>query len=633
MRRHILTLVLCFISSLCTYAQEPEKIKVDSMRKEAKAMPHGEGRLQKLSDIVSVSQLMPDGIKDAYLMLEEAEYLKNDTSQANALTFIVNHHYMYDDTVDSVVFWADRGMKVAKKCHSWRMYFEMQYTLINSYIYKGRYEYALDESKKMIDEASRLKNFSGITKAYVAQAQIYIGTYRWHEADDVLKKALKTMYKEDDLQIQFTVLMHLLDYSISVHKFERMGKALKEIDVVMEKMLKMAPGMDITLNDHRLFMEYCHLLYCSYKHDFEKAEYHEQRGMDFYKRLTYPPYKPLYLYALCFNRIERGQLDEAMAINDKALKLSNELNVRSLNKLFCLSMRADIHYKRHQYDKALAIYKQMKHTNDSISTDMSNEQIEELKEMSRINNLKAEEEILKGQNVMVAMVLMFIVMIVLIGIVAKVSVTFHHLKKTEKKTADALNEANINNLQKEQFFNTMSKAIRTPLQEVMDKTKEMMNNTSLSSEQRSAMAITIQNLTDRLMFLVTGVLDLSRLEAGMTKWQIANHDFIAICRDAIAKASIKWPQAHYSLDTTMETYNADIDAPRMQHVIESMLVGTIELQHFDGNVTVVVRKKGEQLYVNVEGSPLDFQEQNEITQLRKDVNRLTLDYFHFCHED
>lgn len=633
MRRHILTLVLCFISSLCTYAQEPEKIKVDSMRKEAKAMPHGEGRLQKLSDIVSVSQLMPDGIKDAYLMLEEAEYLKNDTSQANALTFIVNHHYMYDDTVDSVVFWADRGMKVAKKCHSWRMYFEMQYTLINTYIYKGRYEYALDESKKMIDEASRLKNFSGITKAYVAQAQIYIGTYRWHEADYVLKKALKTMYKEDDLQIQFTVLMHLLDYSISVHKFERMGKALKEIDVVMEKMLKMAPGMDITLNDHRLFMEYCHLLYCSYKHDFEKAAYHEQKGMDFYKRLAYPPYKPLYLYALCFNRIERGQLDEAMAINDKALKLSNELNVRSLNKLFCLSMRADIHYKRHQYDKALAIYKQMKHTNDSISTDMSNEQIEELKEMSRINNLKAEEEILKGQNVMVAMVLMFIVMIVLIGIVAKVSVTFHHLKKTEKKTADALNEANINNLQKEQFFNTMSKAIRTPLQEVMDKTKEMMNNTSLSSEQRSAMAITIQNLTDRLMFLVTGVLDLSRLEAGMTKWQIANHDFIAICRDAIAKASIKWPQAHYSLDTTMETYNADIDAPRMQHVIESMLVGTIELQHFDGNVTVVVRKKGEQLYVNVEGSPLDFQEQNEITQLRKDVNRLTLDYFHFCHED
>ena len=83
----------------------------------------------------------------------------------------------------------------------------------------------------------------------------------------------------------------------------------------------------------------------------------------------------------------------------------------------------------------------------------------------------------------------------------------------------------------------------------------------------------------------------------------------------------------------METYNADIDAPRMQHVIESMLVGTIELQHFDGNVTVVVRKKGEQLYVNVEGSPLDFQEQNEITQLRKDVNRLTLDYFHFCHEN
>ena len=623
------TIALLLLATFGSYAKTAEEIKVDSMRKEARSMPHGEQRLQKLSELVTVSQLMPDGIKDAYLMLEEAEYLKNDTSQANALAYIVNHHYMYDETVDSVVYWANHGLEVARKCKSWRMYFEMQYTLINSYIFNGRYEYALDESMKMLEEATRQKNYSGITKAYVAQAQIYIGTYRWHEADEVIRKAHKTMYKEDDLQIQFTVLMHLLDYSISVHKFERMGKALSEIDIIMDKMLKMAPGMEITLNDHRLFIEYCHMLYWSYKHDFDKAAIHEAKGKQFYDRLTYPPYKPLYLYAQCFNRIERGMLDEAMQINTKAMKQSDELNVRTANKLFCLTMRADILYKQQRYDEALAIYKRMKHTTDSISTAMSKEQIDELQKICHISNLKAEEENLKGQNAMAGMVLIFIVMVVLIGIMVRLGITHRQLKHTESKTADALTEAKENNMHKEKFFNTMSQAIRTPLQEVMDMTKRMIEDTTLTVEQRSAMADSIRNLTDHLMYLVTGVLDLSRLESGMTKWQIFPYDFIAVCRDAIAKASMKWPDAHYSLDTDVEEYTCDIDAPRMQQVVESLLTGTIFLSHFDGDVRLVVRRQGDALQFTVEGSPLFSQPQDETTQLRHDINRLTLDYFPF----
>ena len=481
----------------------------------------------------------------------------------------------------------------------------------------------------MLDEATRQKNFSGITKAYVAQAQIYIGTYRWHEADEVIRKAHKTMYNEDDLQIQFTVLMHLLDYSISVHKFERMGKALSEIDIIMDKMLKMAPGMEITLNDHRLFIEYCHMLYWSYKHDFDKAAIHEAKGKQFYDRLTYPPYKPLYLYAQCFNRIERGMLDEAMQINTKAMKQSDELNVRTANKLFCLTMRADILYKQQRYDEALAIYKRMKHTTDSISTAMSKEQIDELQKICHISNLKAEEENLKGQNAMAGMVLIFIVMVVLIGIMVRLGITHRQLKHTESKTADALTEAKENNMHKEKFFNTMSQAIRTPLQEVMDMTKRMIEDTTLTVEQRSAMADSIRNLTDHLMYLVTGVLDLSRLESGMTKWQIFPYDFIAVCRDAIAKASMKWPDAHYSLDTDVEEYTCDIDAPRMQQVVESLLTGTIFLSHFDGDVRLVVRRQGNALQFTVEGSPLFSQPQDETTQLRHDINRLTLDYFPF----
>ena len=627
------TVALLLLATFGSYAKTTEEIKVDSMRKEAKNMPHGELRLQKLADLVSVSQLMPDGINDAYMMLEEAKYLKNDTSQANALTYIVNHHYMYDETVDSVAYWANYGMQVASKCNSWRMYYEMQYTLINTYIFNGRYEYALDESMKMLEKASKQKNYPGITKAYVAQTQIYIGTYRWREADDVIRKARKTMYKEEDLQIQFTVLMHLLDYSISVQKFERMGKALTEIDTVMDKMLRMAPGMDITLNDHRLFVEYCHMIYWSYKHDFDKAADHEARGRLFYERLSYPPYKPLYFYAQCFNRIQRGMLDEAMRINLEAMKLSEKLNVRNSNKMLCLYMQADILYKQKQYGKALTIYKRMKHTTDSISSAMSKEQIDELQKISHISNLKAEEEKLKGQNAIAGMVLIGIVMIVLIGIMARLAISHRRLKHTERETAKALDEAKENNRLKEKFFNTMSQAIRTPLQEVMDMSKRMAEDSTLTLEQRSAMADTIRSHSDRLMYLVTGVLDLSRLESGMTKWQIYTYDFIAVCRDAIAKASMKWPDAHYTLDTDVEEYMCDIDAPRLQQVVESQLTGTTYLSHFDGNVRIIIRSQSDGLHLRIEGSPLLSQPQDETTQMRIDINRLTLAHFPFISPD
>lgn len=605
--------------------QEAEKAKVDSMRREAAKLPHGMKRLEKLSELVTISQLMPDGVNDAYLLLDEAERLKIDTMQANALAYIVNHHYMYDEQVDSVEYWARRGMEVARKAKSWRMYFEMQYTMINSLIFTGRYEYALDQADKMLAEAEKLNDYSGITKAYVIMVQIYIGTYRWHEADDVLRKAMKTMYKVDDLQMQFTVLMHSLDYNIFVQRFDRMGQALKEIDQVMEKMLHMAPGMDITLNDHRLFVEYCHMLYWSYVGDFGKAAEHEAKGKVFYDRLNYPPYKPLYFYGLCYNRTQRGQLDEALQFNDEAMKMGEEINVRLNNKMTCLVMRADIFYRQKQYGQALDIYRQLRHTNDSISKQMSKEQIEELQNMGKVSTLKAEEEQLRGRKALVGMVMVLLVVAVLAVIMQRLLATYLRLRKTEKRTSEALAEAEEHNRQKENFFNTMSQAIRVPLQEVMTMTKRLVDDDSLTVEQRSQTADTINSHTERLMFLVTGVLDLSRLESGMTKWQIANHDFVALCNDAVSKARLRWPEARYSYSSEVSTYCFDFDGPRLEQVIDSLLTGTVDLHHFNGEVSVRVSMAGTRLSVEIKGSPLFLQSQNESTQMRHDINRLTLE--------
>ena len=139
MKRLIFILALIAIV-IVAKAKTNDDALVDSLRREVKKMPHGKERLKKISELVSVSQLRPEGVKDAMLMLDEAKRQKVDTMQAMALTFIVNHHYMYDDRLDSVVYWANYGMKVARQCNEWKMFFEMQYTLVNTYIYNERFE-------------------------------------------------------------------------------------------------------------------------------------------------------------------------------------------------------------------------------------------------------------------------------------------------------------------------------------------------------------------------------------------------------------------------------------------------------------------------------------------------------------
>ena len=115
MKRLMIILAL-FATVLTAIAQSNDKALMDSLRREVNKMSHGEARLKKAMELVSVSQLSPEGINDAMILLNEAKLLKVDTMQAMALAFIVNHHYMYDDNLDSVAYWANYGMKVASKC-------------------------------------------------------------------------------------------------------------------------------------------------------------------------------------------------------------------------------------------------------------------------------------------------------------------------------------------------------------------------------------------------------------------------------------------------------------------------------------------------------------------------------------
>ena len=561
-------------------------------------------------------------------MLDEAKRLKVDTMQAMALAFIVNHHYMYDDRLDSVVYWVNYGMKVARKCKKWNLFFEMQYTLVNTYIYNERFEYALDEASNMLKLAQKQGYKDGMVKAYICMSLSYIGTRRWHEADKVLHSAHKLMYQSNDLSMQFTVIMQILNYYITIDKYSMMKEPLKEIDAVIENMIKQTPEMAITLNDHRLFVEYCHILYWSSVKNFAKAREHEKLAKHYNEKLSYPNYKSLLINAQCYMKMKMGRYDEALELNDKALVMSKKNVVKFANTMQCLRQRADILYECKQYDKALELYKKVDYMTDSINNSISEKQVEELGNISRLNTMKAEAEQLRANRNMAVIIIMAVVILLMVIILARLFMSSLKLKKARLKTQDALAEAEEHNRQKDSFFNNMSHAIRTPLNTVVGFSTSLANDTTLTMEERTQFADIIRKDTQLLMYLVNGVLDFSRLEAGMTKWQISDWDFIQMCRDAIIAAEAKCPEATFAIDSNVDSFIINTDAGRMRQVIDSLLTGTVEMAKVDGKVTMHIHLFDNTLNVRVENSPLALPDQSkEALQLRHDINRMTLDYF------
>ena len=272
--------------------------------------------------------------------------------------------------------------------------------------------------------------------------------------------------------------------------------------------------------------------------------------------------------------MQMGRYGEALKLNDKALEMAKTNVVKFTNTLYCLQQRADILYEIKQYDKALELYKKVDFMTDSINNSISEKQVEELAKKSRLNTMKAEAEKLRGNRRLSVVIIMIVVSVLMLIILTRLFISSINLKKARINTQKALAEAEEHNHQKDNFFTNMSHAIRTPLNTVVGFSSSLAQDTTLSMDERTQFANIIRKDTELLMYIVNGVLDFSRLEAGMTKWQISEWDIIQLCHDAIIAAKSKWPNTSFNIECNTDSFVVSTDAGRIRQVIDSMLTGT-----------------------------------------------------------
>lgn len=113
---------------------------------------------------------------------------------------------------------------------------------------------------------------------------------------------------------------------------------------------------------------------------------------------------------------------------------------------------------------------------------------------------------------------------------------------------------------KNHFLSNMSYNIRILLNGVVGFSQLIASEPNMDESTRQEYSAIIQKNSEELIQLVNDVLDLSRLEANMMKFQIQTYDVIALCNDAIYMAQMHNEGAISIL------FSTNIDAQNIQQI-------------------------------------------------------------------
>jgi hypothetical protein len=127
------------------------------------------------------------------------------------------------------------------------------------------------------------------------------------------------------------------------------------------------------------------------------------------------------------------------------------------------------------------------------------------------------------------------------------------------------------------------------------------------------------------------VLDLSRLESGMMKYDVQENDIVQLCRDA--KMMVEMQENAPILiefNTTLEVLPAKLDSTRFMKLLSSVISIPDDVEG-SFQVKLVLTKEKDIAKITVAGAPL-FKRADSLQLIQNDINRLYLKAFNGVYQ-
>lgn len=546
---------------------------------------------------------------------------KNDSAYELGIRRDYFIHYKYQSDLPKMEYYLEELRAASYKYNFYNYYFQIWNDILQFYNVRGDTEHSRIQALKMEKEAKNVNNPLGITMAYLSLGQSLAAAKKEEEAISIFRKAL-----ESTDRTMTKVMLH----SEIVTAYQQIGKnkeAISELDIqkeTFERFIKEDSPKAALYNENLLELE---LAYCTCYESLDDAGnllkhlnvakkyytpdaffsnyigYHANWGG--YYRLTRQ-------WEDCFR-----EFDIALAHFDNTLPLQ-EMAVRR--------MKGKALVEAGRYEDAAILYKRLSLMGDSLNRDVMKFHKEALQANFNIREALLEKSTLEKQYnwIMAAFVLAAVVILLLM--ILRAYKGNKNLRRAERETREVLETVDAANKMKDVFLHNIIHQIREPLNVVVGFSSILATEVDLDAELTQEYSASIKKNASLLFQLIIDVLDLSRLESGMMKFNISESDAVQLCEEG--KMSVEMQEhnhVHLTFETDLEALPIQADYERFLKMLLSVLSAP-ESSETIKNVTYKLQAEGNQLKITVENSPLLEQPEN-IQRIKHDINRLFLETF------
>ena len=600
----------------------------DSLVQVLDTIPANKTRLNVLYLLAYQDPMSPSCLNYLDRLLKEAAVQEDIEYQCLAMYAYVVYYFNHQDGKNTKL-WMDKLTEISLKHKYYNTYFSAKRAEILMHIIEHKIEYSITQAEEMYRLASQTNNTQGMRYAKLCLMNAYLMSARYKEGENAGFEAYRLLPATASLEERKDILQEISLACASIESEESL-KYLKEFEIVLDKMSRQEAKFKLRIHHTSyLLLETLYANYYLQNGHIDEARIHLKKMNEYFSPTDYIPCRGLYydVYAQYY-RITQ-MYDKALIYADSAINLLS--GVSDNNGLDYRIKRAGILADAGRTDEAIPLLRNLLAKKDTFYQHLSTSQMEEIYEMKKIDELLLEKEKHRSIIQTIELALITIALIILIPATIRIFYVKKRLKKEEEEIKKMTQIAEEANEVKSHFLSNMSYDIRSTLNNVLGFSQLMTQDpNSIETAQWKEYSEIVQTNSTELIQLVNDILDLSRLEAGKTKWQVQEYDIIPLCSDIVSIAQMRNKgKIQIDLKTTIKEQASQLDITRFTQVIVSTLIYPVpcDLQRHV-TFSLYCNEQEKLLVFRIINTPLaDAEFQIRKTDVRHRINRLTIEYF------
>ena len=627
MKRLFILIIILIEVAVKAFPSDSDAVK-DSLVQLLNTLPANTERLELLYTLAGQEPTSPSCVYYSDQLLKEATEQGNKDYQCLATYAHVIYYYNQMDE-ENTEMWMKKLSDIALKNKYYNWYFAGKRAEITIHIINRKIEYSITQAEEMFKLAKSLDNAEGMYNAKLCLMNAYLMSARFKEGEKAGFDAYHLLPADASLENRKSVLQEIA-LACSSTKNKEFLRYLVEFNMVLDKLSEKNSASKVRpYNSSYLLLESLYADYYLNANKMDEARKHLKKMNEYFSPTDYIPCRGLYfdVYAHYY-RITK-QYDKALTYSDSVISLLSDVSEGGGTPF--MIKRAAILTDAGQVDKAIPLFQSSLAKKDSFYRELSTSQMNEIYQMRNMDNLLLEKEQHKTILHSIGLALIAIALLILIPSTVRIYYARKRLKKEEEEIREMTQIAEEANEVKDRFLANMSYNIRIPLNNVLGFSQLMtLNPESMDADQWKEYSEIIQSNSSELIQLVNDVLDLSRLEAGRTKWKLQEYDMVILSSEAMSMLRMKSEnKIQVNFRTDIESEPLQVDVSRFTQVILSTLTYADPCEEPRTlSFTLHRDPKEEHLVFRIVNSPLaDPELQTQKVEVRHSINRLTVTHF------